>query len=173
MAELTSNVAAVEAKIAGLIQSFNFTRKGEDKSLGHDMAVVVATGIQERSIPEMKAPDGDTWDPNEPKYAARKRAKYDADQPNVRTGQMLSLESLLGDVSVAPETVTMRYGTGDPPTSAANGATLTEGDKSITDIEKAYFGSKTRPFYALDSTIEGEAVKVAKAALADHLREKA
>ena len=161
MSEVHSNIDAVSQRIASLIDSYNFTRKGGDKSLGHDMAVAVANRIRERSVPDALSPSGDEWPANEPKYADRKRNKYDADQPNLRTGQMLSLESLLGKVTVTPEKILMQYGTGTAPSAAGNGTTLTTGDSSITDIEKAYFCSKTRPFYALDEEAKKAAAEIA------------
>ena len=171
MAKLESNLSAVVAEIDRLVQSFDFTIPGKDQSLGRDLAGVVAMGIRDRSVPGRKAPDGSTWDDNEPRYAAKKRAKYDADQPNVRTGQMLSLESLKGRTAISADDVTMEYGTDTPAASALNGTTLTKGDTAVTDVEKAGYCSERRPFYGLDDTI-GDAVRTAAAeALGDYLRD--
>lgn len=169
MSELDSNLDDVAAWVDAAVDSFDFTIAGKDQSLGRDLAGVVADGISERSEPAALDPDGTEWEANEPKYAKRKGKKYDAWQPNVRTGQMLSVKSLIGGTVVAAQEVELRYGTGQPPDSARKGD-LTESDKSITDIEKAFFCSKSRPFYALDGAIVGAVVAEAGEALADHLK---
>jgi hypothetical protein len=173
MASVDSNADQVAAALGALVGSFDFTRPGKDQSLGRDLARTVARGIQRRSVPGATAPDGSSWAANEPEYARRKRAKYAADQPGIRTGQMLSLESLVGETTVAPDSVEMRYGTGEPPRRAANGAELTKGDAATTDRAKAgYFTDSGRPFYGLDAEIAGECRALAAEALKDHLSGK-
>jgi hypothetical protein len=170
MVKLQSNLGEIDAWMKQLVDSFNFQRPGKDQSLGRDIAGAIANGIRDRSVPDAMGPDGDKWDDNEESYAAEKRQKYDADQPNVRTGQMLSLQSLMGRTTVEPELVEMRYGVDEPPSSAFNGTELTEGDKAVTDIQKAEWCSVTRPFYALDEEIKAAARAEAGEALNDHLK---
>jgi hypothetical protein len=171
MASVSSNIDEVAAALDALIDGFDFTRPGKDQSLGRDMAGVAARGIIDRSVPGCKAPDGSDWAENEEHYADAKRAKYDADQAGIRTGQMLSLRSVLGEVTVTRDQVVMRYGTGEAPKSAANGAELTDSDKARTDREKAgYFTEKVGEFYGLDATIAGELTAEARDALHSYLR---
>ena len=165
MASLESNQSENDAALDALC-NWDFTVTGQDQALGRELAThVVAQGIADRSM-RSEAPDGSMWMANAPLYRAWKKSHYGFDQPNVRTGQMLSLESLVGDTTVGPELVEMRYGTGRPPVAAATlGAEMTQGDKDITDIEKAFFCSAERPFYGLDDEISEEARIHAQAAL--------
>ena len=155
-----------------LVDSVNFTLPGVEGSLGRDLAGKVAEGIAERSA-IAQAPDGTDWEPNEDKYAAWKAKRYriGGHEPNRRTGQMLSPKSLLGQTTVEPDLVLMKYGLGEPPNRTATGAALSVGDESITDIEKAYFCSKLRPFYALDERIKDEVFHVAQEAVNRLVRE--
>ena len=170
MATLDSNLDEVARLLDQLIAGFNFTRTGKEQSLGRDLAAKTAEGIHDRSVPGRLAPDGSQWDDNEPKYAAKKRAKYDADQPNVRTGQMLSLASLKGKTEVGPDLVVMTYGLDAPPGSALNGTELTTADKAVTDSDKAGWCAALRPFYGLDATISAALHDVARAALDEYLQ---
>ncbi len=172
MANLESNLGDVAGWLDRLVDGFDFERPGKDQSLGRDLAGVVANGIRDRSVPDCVAPDQSIWPANERDYAAYKREKYDADQPNVRTGQMLSLRSLVGRTSVSNELVEMKYGTGEAPTSAFNGAELTKSDEETTDVDKAgYCTEAGRAFYGLDDTIAGGVVAEAAGALDDYLKD--
>jgi hypothetical protein len=171
MADLDSNVDAVASDIEAFLAGFNFTRPGKDQSLGRDLAVVAATGMIDQAVAQQSDPDGTPYPENEPKYRAWKKKKYSVDQPNVRTGQMLSEQSMLGGTVVGPEQVEMKYGTGNAPTSAATGAALSKQDEQITDVEKAFFCSKTRPFYALDVTTIDEMTAEAQESLDDYCKE--
>jgi hypothetical protein len=68
------------------------------------------------------------WPENSERYRTKKLRKYKAGKTNYRTKQMLSRESLLGEVVVNKDSVAIRYGTGNPPTSGAEGCTE-ESDK--------------------------------------------
>ena len=168
----SDNLAAHITWIEHLVDSVNFTLPGVEGSLGRDLAGKVAEGIAERSACA-QAPDGSDWDPNEAKYAKWKAKRYriGGHEPNRRTGQMLSPKALLGQTTVEPDLVLMRYGTGEAPTRTATGAELSVGDESTTDIEKAYFCSKHRPFYALDERIKDEVFAVAQEAVNKLVRE--
>lgn len=169
---ITSNADEAHAWLDRVVDSFDFARPGVEGSLGRDLAVAAAEGMVERSIVDQTERTGSPFLANEPIYARWKAAKYDAHQPNVRTGQMLSLQSMLGDVDISPEDVALRYGTGQPPASAFSGVALSESDRSITDIEKAFFASEDRPFYGLDDSIDETLQAVAQEAL-DRLVEEA
>lgn len=143
----------VLADIKVLVDGFNFSTVLEDKTLGEDLAGIVAQGISDRSLVQQSGADS-AWPDNAEPYKTWKAAKYGAYQPNVRTGQMLSIDSLLGGTVVSTHDVSMRYGTGQPPDRSITGGRFDEKtDGSITDIEKAYFCSQTRPFYELDEKI--------------------
>lgn len=155
----SSNLAEIVAWLDRLVDAFDFTLPGVDGSLGRDLAGVVAREIAARSA-NAQDPDGNEWAPNEPGYAQWKAKRYRIGTfvPNYRTGQMLSYLSLLGNPEIAPDAVVMQYGLGETPTRSATGATLSRADAETTDIEKAFFCSKSRPFYALDAAT-GDALK--------------
>jgi|GEM_PF-2915897 len=170
MADDNSNIDEVGQWISGILEGIDFTMPGADQSLGRDMAGVVANGIIDRSVPDAQAPDGSTWAANEPEYAARKRARYDADQPGILTGQMLSLESVKGELTLAPAEVTMKYGTGESAKRARNGAEPPKASDPPTDRQKAeWFTEGGRPFYELDDQINEAVVKEAEDAIEKHL----
>ncbi len=153
MANATSNVDAVLADLRAIVHGFDFETVIEDKTLGEDLAGIIADGIAARSIDEERGAE-QSWDANESKYADWKEKKYNVRKPNIRTGQMLSIESLLGGTIVTTHEVQMLYGLGEAPTrSSASDYFDPKTDGSITDIEKAYFCSASRPFYELDDTI--------------------
>jgi hypothetical protein len=157
MPTATSNVDDVLRDLKAIALSFGFEATIEGKTLGDDIAGITADMIAARSIDTESGADGQ-WPANAPKYAEWKAAKYGVDKPNFRTGQMLSIESLIGGTAVSTHDVQMQYGTGQPPTRSATGQGFNSAtDGSVTDIEKAYFCSTTRPFYMLDETI-GDAV---------------
>jgi hypothetical protein len=169
MATATSNVDAVLADLKAIVHGFDFERVVEDKTLGEDLAGIIADGIAARSIDEER---GATvgWDANAPDYADWKEKKYNVRKPNVRTGQMLSIQSLLGMTTVSTHEVQMLYGLGEAPTrSSASDYFNPKTDGSITDIEKAYFCSATRPFYELDDTIANAVFDRIEQALTQYL----
>lgn len=166
-----SNIDEVESWEKDLIDSFDFTRPGEDQSLGRDMAADVATGIIDRTTAEQRDATGSPLKPNEPKYAKRKAEKYGAHQPLVRTGQLLSLQSVKGEVTVSPDEIVMRYGTGDAPSRSSTGY-ISDADRAVTDRQKAEWNSDERPFYAMDDAIIDAVAQRAADELAKVMNEK-
>jgi hypothetical protein len=159
MASVKSNADQVAGWIDRVIDGFSFALPGEDQSLGRDLAGIAAQGMIDRSVPDARSPDGGTWPANEPTYASWKRKKFDADQPGILSGQMLSLESMMGEVNVSADRVEMTYGTGTTPTRARSGAALTAGQRQATDRQKAeWFTEGGRRFYGLDENIAAEVV---------------
>jgi hypothetical protein len=164
------NVDEVFDDIKELIDGFSFTTTVEGKSLGKDCAGIIAKEIVVRSIEEQRGESGAWYEIGE-KYAEEKFKKYGVRMIGVRTGQMLSLESLLGSVSITTTDVQMLYGTGQPPTeSKSPTGYLSKADKEITDIEKAYFFSKDRPFYELDDLISDRVYARIETVLEDYIR---
>ena len=170
----TSNIGDVIRFLDGFFDSFDFMRFGIDQNLSRDLKMKVVKRIYDRSLDTRGGINGQ-WDKNEPDYAATKEKRYDADpqDPNVRTGQMTSQESIEGRSTIAAKQVTMIYGTGDKPQATSIGMPLpvrARGPKKgqpiddKTDIEKAYFahtgqaphGTK-RLFYEVDES-DGKAV---------------
>jgi hypothetical protein len=87
----TSNIGRVEACLGGFVALFNFTRPGTDQGLERDLARKESQLIGERALVEKRGA-GEPWDLNEPKYAEWKAERYKigTEEPNSRTGQMLS-----------------------------------------------------------------------------------
>lgn len=136
-----------------LLDEFNFTRAGHEESIGKDAAGIVAQGIIDRSVNDQGGAAG-AWLPNDPDYTAEKARKYGVELIGFRTGQMISLPSLLGNVDVEPDTVTIRYGTGQPPREAMSSSYISKGDQAVTDTQKAgYFTEKKGPFFEWDEPI--------------------
>jgi hypothetical protein len=77
------------------------------------------------------------------------------DQPLLRTGQMLSQLSLLGQTTIGPQRIELKYGLGVPPSSGSTGY-IEDGDMKVTEREKAGWTEAERPFYALDDRIGDE-----------------
>lgn len=168
--DVDSNINEVKLWLHGIVDSFDFTRPGKDGSLGRDMAGVVAEGIIDRSVPDAVSPDGSGWAANEARYAAWKRAKFAADQPGILSGQMLSLESVRGDVKVTPTEVTMNYGIGSGASRSRTGAALSASQQATTDRDKArHFAEGGREFYGMDRQIADAVVAEVEDAIADHL----
>ncbi len=150
MASLNSNQPEVDAALASIVEDWDFTSVGQDQSLGRDLATGQAEQMYDRGAAGVD-PDHVDWLANEDRYRRYKKKHYGVVQPNIRTGQMLSRESLRGETTISADLVEMKYGTATPPTKTAVQGELTDADKSITDIEKAFFCSPTRPFYAINA----------------------
>jgi hypothetical protein len=166
MADLESNIDDIEQWIDGIVSAVDFTRPGKDQSLGRDLAGIVAEEIQVRTAGNSQSADGSPLKDNEPRYAAYKARKYNVHQALVRTGQLLSLQSLIGETTITSDEVSMRYGVGEAPKSGSTGY-ISDADKKVTDREKAEYVSDERPFYGLDERIADEVAKAAGEWLAE------
>ena len=103
-------------------------------------------------------------------YRSKKGKKYGTTKTNFRTGQMISRASVLGTVIITKNSVEIRYGTGQPPTSSVNGY-IEERDKQITDVEKAEYADELgRPFFELDDQICDHTFNIIGDGLGDHIR---
>jgi hypothetical protein len=146
-------ITAYFRKLEGLVKTFDFTRKGQGESMGKDAAGKVAEGIVDRSAAEQRGVDA-SFPANDPDYTADKVNRYGVDLIGFRTGQMISLPSLLGHVDVTPDTVLMTYGTNTPPTRSMSSSSISTSDQRVTDTEKAeYFTNRKGRWYAIDDTI--------------------
>lgn len=140
-------------KLAGLVATFDFTRKGQGESMGKDAAGIVAEGIVDRSAAEQRGVDA-SFPANDPDYTTRKVKLYGVDLIGFRTGQMISLPSLLGHIDVTPDSVLMTYGTNEPPTRSMSSGYISASDQAVTDTQKAeYFTERKGRWYAIDDEI--------------------
>lgn len=166
MARTSQIIVDYFRKLEMLLETFNFTRTGHEESMGKDAAGLVAKGIFDRSENDQGGPTG-TWPDNHPAYTSRKVAKYNVALIGFRTGQMISLPSLLGKVDVEPDTVVIRYGTGKPPSQSISSSYISAADKAIADVKKAeYFTEKKGPFFEVDDRIAHDVREFVAAELA-------
>jgi hypothetical protein len=172
---ITDNMDEIAAWLKAVVEQINMEMPGVEQSLGRDLAGVVADGIHNRTVEQKLDGAGNPLPANEAKYAARKAKDYNlgANEPALRTGQMTSLESLLGQTVVSGNAVEMQYGTGEPPKSTRSGGwarpALQAADQKVTDVEKAaWYTEKFADFYALDERIAGECVEVCEEVIKNH-----
>lgn len=163
------DIDALARDLDALVAGIDFSMPGRDQALGRDLAGVIAQGIVDRTVGEQRSVDGSVLKANMPQYRAWKAAKYGSYQPLVRTGQMTSFPSVLGEVTIVSSDVRMRYGTGSAPTSSSTGY-LSDSDRAVTDRDKAGYVSDDRPFYGLDDRIADAVIEAAGDALDDYLR---
>lgn len=162
-----SNLDDVMGQLNRFLESFDFTRPGIESSMGKDAAHAVAEAIAQAAA-DQKTTDGEPFPDNEPKYADWKDRKYGVGNPAYgrRTGQMLSLQSLLGNVDVAPDEVTLTYGTGEAPERSVASNYIGEGDKKVTDKQKAdYNNERMNNFYKIGEAGRAAVVEVMREAL--------
>jgi hypothetical protein len=182
---VNSNMHQVAGWIERFIEGFNFCRPGKDQSLGRDLANTVIRGPDVGELggimgrcAEHVDPEGNEWAPNAPDYAARKEKVYGiVDEPNRRTGQMLSELTLGAKTKVTPKEIEIRPGLDAPPSSsAAPTGYLSKQDAKTTDTDKiryAHTATEKKPAREFYAANEEDAVAVAKVAqenLNDYLR---
>ncbi len=193
MAE-SSNIHEVVGWLRQFVEGFNFTRPGKDQSLGRDILNVVVRGRNLDSLggilgrcAEHKDPEGNEWAPNSSKpsrwhpkgYAGFKEDEYGIiDEPNRRTGQMLSQLTMTAKSTIGPTEIEIRPGTDQPPSSsAAPTGLLSEEDKKVTDTEKIIFAHTETPdkparkFYGVNEEDRRNVIEVAQENLNDYIRE--
>jgi hypothetical protein len=182
----TPNIDEVCRWLQEFAESFDFTRPGKDQSVGRDLALTIVHGpdvggqggILGRCAAGVGA-DGTPWPPNAPEVSARKQEDYGWDEPNRRTGQMLSQQSLYGRTRIEPDQVTLVYGTGQPPSgSAAPSGYSSKADRETPDVLKASLahsgqGRKgiRRPFYEATREDAENVSAVAQENLNEYIRE--
>lgn len=147
-------------------------------TLGAEVIDTVIDGIQARSLVKRGADSlggEEEWLDNHPEYRKKKERTYGEHNPNFRTTQMLSRDSLRGDPVIGHEETTWPYGTGRP---SADGRT--KHDRTITDVEKARYAEEgqsehriRRPFFAVTEEDADDALIVVEDAVAAHFQRKA
>jgi hypothetical protein len=188
-----SNIDEVVRYLENFLRSFDFTRKDEDQSLGRDITLLVAERIAERSARGVDA-QGNAWPVNSDKpshwhkdawgnplrYRTWKQLVYGWSNPNYRTGQMLSTQSLRGDKTTIQRTEILTvYGTDEPPDRGGSPTrAIAYWDKNGTDTDKAYYAhdgqSKQRikrPFYELNDEDVEAIVALCQDNLTEMIRE--
>ena len=158
-------------KILRIVNGFNFDLTLESTTLGEDCAHIIADEIANRSANSRGAEN--YWAENEEPYRSWKAKKYGVSKPNVRTGQMLNLQALLGEFVVTTDQVAMFYGTVEAPArSSASSYFDPKTDGAITDVEKAWYCSTShnRPFYELDDNISTIIFEHIENTLAEYLQ---
>lgn len=154
MADDDDGFEQLAAKLNELVDSFDFTRVGKDKSLGHTLIGVIHDRIIDRMAAEQD-PDGNPWEANRGRYGEKKRevgvpigVGYYGKEGGTG-GEMRSEREVQGKVSLAPESVTSTYGWDDE--TRRKGSWFTRGSSGPGDGEVS--GAKNqppRPFYAFN-----------------------
>ena len=156
-----TNVDQVAADMRHTIDSFGFTSTHEGRALGELLVDEIVEGIHLRSVEKQCDGDGTPWPENKWRTRQRKIKLHGEALVNVDTGQMLSVRSLRGKVTITQYLVTIEYGTGTaaqspdrlPATQRIHvaGGTAKE---LITDVDKATFAAEqNRRFFELDDEI--------------------
>lgn len=148
-------------------------------TLGEETIDTCIDGIQARSLVKRGADalgSEEEWLDNHPEYGRKKERLYGEHNPNFRTTQMLSRESLKGTPVVGHEETLWPYGTGRPSAGGKTGH-----DRTITDVEKAEYAETKgqsehgirRPFFAVTEEDADDALIVVEDAVVAHLQRKA
>ena len=172
MASASQTISDYFKRLEALIATFDFTRQGQNESMGKEAAGIVAEGILDRSISDQAGPDG-AWLANDPKYTERKRRPYGVELIGVRTGQTCSrFTSLLGRVDVSPQHVEIHDGTGGYAEQGQAMHPVYEADQLWTDVSKAQFFTENKgAFFKLDTTIAEKVIGYFAAELEEFIRE--
>lgn len=193
--KIDSNADAFLRDLEDLIDTFNFDASIGNMSLGKRMANKTAEMIALRSATQQKGASVQ-WEPNKEPYKSDKAKKYNVhDLAGVRTGQMLSIMSLLGETEIQADEIVMDYGIDQPATRSYGSSHFDpKADGKATDREKAKWftegragirgrdargrftagssgGQPARPFYELDDEIADAVFELVTDALAKHLEQ--
>lgn len=175
-----SNIGDVGAWLDEAIEEIGWDMAAAhgEGTLGHEVIDTVIDGIQARSLVKRGADaDGsvDKWDDNRPEYRRKKERLYGEHNPNFRTNQMLSRDSLRGDPVIGHEETTWPYGTGQPSPDDR-----TKHDRTVTDVQKAHYAETgqsehriRRPFFAVTDEDADDALIAVEDAVAAHFQRKA
>jgi hypothetical protein len=184
-----SNQAEVGAWLIAAATDFGFNTPATPggKKLGDAIVDNHVAMITARSLDEQRGAQGD-WPKNQEPYATIKREEFGSNLVNVRTGEMLSAESLHGAPTITDKEVTHVYGTGRPgetPEPRPRGvggvgkrkrqgpAKFRKTRPEPTDIQKAAWAAEQgRGFFELDDKIKAANVEIVGEALAEHLRSR-
>lgn len=183
-----SNQDEVGAWLIAGVTDFGFnTPSAGGKKLGDAIVDNHVAMITARSLDEQRGAEGD-WPKNHEPYATVKREEFGSLLINVRTGEMLSSESLHGQANIDDKQVTHVYGTGRPGETpeprprgiGRRGKVKLQGPAKFkktrpepTDIAKAAWAEQQgRGFFELDERIKDANAEIVGDALAEHLRNR-
>ncbi len=130
------------------------------RNLGEVAAELVAVGVYNRSVNGQTDASGAPWQPLSPKYLAWKAANGYSTRKNIKTGRMLSLEEIRGQVKVTKNFVTITYGLSNETRLLAEWAT--EGQSRTN--------RPPRPFFDMDEGIAAKLAELIEAAQDDAIR---
>jgi hypothetical protein len=142
---VVSNLTRLLAMIRALPRSVAFDAPaGGGEAFGRVLARRAMEGIRDRSLLRQVDPKGKQWEPNEPRYKARKGGKPVGEL----TGEMLSVDQLLGELELTPDKMTVRYGK-----SAAVRQRARWFQQGVRSGKARRWRQKPRFFYDLDAQI--------------------
>lgn len=145
MASISSNLPEIRGKLDALADTMRFDRKPKSsrRSVGAQLLAVTAGIVEARTVQGQLEPDGSRLARLKPSTLRRKAEQGFPSTISVETGQMMSMEQVMGEQEVTPRSAAMTYGTG--PEARAKAASFTEGHPPYQE---------PRPFYDLGRTGE-------------------
>ena len=166
-----SNIDEVGRWLEETIQSIGFQTPASDGNMGQAIVHKLAANISERGYAESSGPDSQ-WPGNADRYLRWKERNYAEDRPNVRTQQMLSQESVEGEVAVTDDQVDWQYGKGEPPAHGGPRDILTDREKgALAHSGQGPYGVQ-RPFFGVTDEDGADALLIAGETVADYIRSK-
>lgn len=147
MDRIESNLRDVETYLDRLAHAADFDGPSfaGAATFGDEIADFVAADTRDRALGTEAGPDGERWDPLKPETVRRKGS----DQPGVgETGEMLSLEHLGGERTIAAEELAIVYG---------RSAAVRQRAEWFSDGTETASGKRIlppRPFWGLDAEME-------------------
>jgi hypothetical protein len=175
--EYKFNQAAFTDGVTRAINTFGFTSTYEGRALGMLLVGQTVEGIQHRSIEKQCDGSGNKWPLNSERTRRRKYRQWGEALVNKDTGQMLSVESLRGKVTVTQYLIRIEYGTGKVFEEADRLPKMDRiridggyAKEPVTDEDKAFYAHQQgRDFYELDQEICDDNFAMFRGALAAHL----
>ena len=145
-----SNIADIEAMLNALDGSIDFTRHGEDRSLGYDVIRDQATRINDRAMRE-RGCEG-RFAPNRGEYAKAKKELSliigrGMETPDGSPDVMMSLLNTQGEQHIGRDEVTMTFGV--TPDAKDKGNWFTYGSFGPLGLRSGAKKQRERPFYAI------------------------
>lgn len=175
----------VVAYLRNFADGFNFKRRGVDQNLGRDMAHTLVDRILDRCEDSVDPgrvpwPENSTKEPPVGGYKGQKERQYGwDDNPNRRTGQMVSQEAMMGNrTTIEEREIVIRYGNDvAPDVSKSPNGYISERDKLRTDTEKATYAHTggrhgvKRPFFGIGAGDKEAVIETGRENLHQHIRE--
>jgi hypothetical protein len=169
-----SNIQALVQSLRESLTDFGFDRPatGAAPTVGDAVREIFSEAIHDRSTGGV-SPEGGNWDANsdEPPgqgYASRKRKETGQARPNVYGGQMLSEESIHGELRNGHHETDYVYGIGIRTVKPNGDAGPSDREKAQWAHEPNRFTGVTRPFFGItEEDADRAANEVADALIAE------